>query len=78
MRDNIDPKLPALWEPLREDLLAFCRAKRGREAALARHLGVGQTVVNAWLHGRFEPRAEVALQLQRWLADERRREAMQR
>lgn len=78
MKDGLDPKLPALWEPLRADLLAFCQAKRGREAALVRHLGVGQTVVSAWLHGRFEPRAEVALHLQRWLADERRLEAMQR
>lgn len=74
MNPNLTPK----WPPLREDLLSFCKAKRGREAALVRHMGFPQPTISAWLHGRQEPGAEAALQLREWLFDERRMEAMKR
>jgi transcriptional regulator with XRE-family HTH domain len=71
----MNPKLTPKWHPLREDLLSFCKAKRGREAALVRHLDVPQPTISAWLHGRQEPGAEAALQLREWLVEETRREA---
>ena len=78
MKESLNPKLTPLWPPLRADLLAFCRAKRGREAELVRHMGVVQPTVSAWLHGRQEPGAEATLQLHKWLVDENRREAFDR
>lgn len=74
----MNPDLTPKWPPLREDLLSFCQAKRGREAALVRHLGIPQPTISAWLHGRQEPGAEAALQLREWLLDGRRMEAMGR
>jgi hypothetical protein len=71
----MNPNLTPMWPPLREAILTFCQAKRGREAALVRHLGVPQPTVSAWLHGRQEPGAEGALQLRDWLFTEGRREA---
>jgi transcriptional regulator with XRE-family HTH domain len=75
---TMNPNLTPKWPPFREDLLSFCKAKRGREAALVRHLGVPQPTVSAWLHGRQEPGAEATLQLREWLVEETRREAFDR
>lgn len=72
----MNPKLTPKWPPLRGDLLAFCKAKRGREADLVRYLGVPQPTISAWLHGRQEPGAEAALQLREWLLDENRKQAV--
>jgi hypothetical protein len=72
----MNPKLIPMWPPLREAILTFCQAKRGREAALVRHLGVPQPTVSAWLHGRQEPGAEAALQLREWMSGEARKDAL--
>lgn len=72
----MNPKLTPKWPPLREAILTFCQAKRGREAALVRHLGVPQPTVSAWLHGRQEPGAEAALQLREWMQAEARKDAL--
>jgi len=77
-RETLNPKLTPLWPPIRETILSFCRAKRGREAALVRHMGVVQPTVSAWLHGRQEPGAEAALQLREWMLTEARKEALGR
>lgn len=53
------------------ELARFCGAKRGRVTALARHLGVAQPHVSAWLTGRQEPSGEHTLRIQEWLASER-------
>lgn len=74
----MNPKLTPKWPPLRGDLLAFCKAKRGREADLVRYLGVPQPTISAWLHGRQEPGAEATLQLREWYMDERRKESVGR
>jgi hypothetical protein len=73
---TMNPNLTPMWPPLREALLTFCQAKRGREAALVRHLGVPQPTVSAWLHGRQEPAAEAVLQLREWMQAEARRDAL--
>jgi hypothetical protein len=72
----MNPNLTPMWPPLREALLTFCQSKRGREAALVRHLGVAQPTLSNWLHGRQEPGAEATLQLREWMFTEGRREAM--
>ena len=46
----------------------FCRAERGRVSGLARHLGVAQPHVSAWLTGHQEPSGENTLQMQAWMA----------
>ncbi len=58
------PLMPEFLATLRE----FCRAERGRVNALARHLGVAQPHVSAWLTGRQEPSGENTLRMQQWLA----------
>ena len=50
------------------DLAKFCRAKHGRVTELARHLGVAQPHVSAWLAGKQEPSGEHTLRIQRWLS----------
>lgn len=74
MNPNLTPK----WPPFRADILKYCQEKRGREAALVRHLGVPQPTISAWLHGRQEPGAEATLQLREWYMDERRKETVGR
>ncbi len=72
----MNPNLTPMWPPLREALLTFCQAQRGREAALVRHLGVAQPTLSNWLHGRQEPGAEAVLQLREWMQAEARRDAL--
>lgn len=56
--------MPSFLVTLKE----FCRAERGRVNELARHLGVAQPHVSAWLTGRQEPSGENTLQMQAWMA----------
>ena len=56
--------MPSFLATLKE----FCRAERGRVNELARHLGVAQPHVSAWLTGRQEPSGENTLQMQAWMA----------
>jgi hypothetical protein len=52
-------------------LARFCGEKRGRVTALARHLGVAQPHVSAWLTRRQEPSGEHTLRIMEWMESER-------
>jgi hypothetical protein len=64
-----------LLDALIEELQTFCKARRGRVAELAEHLGVKQPQLSAWLTKKRQPGGEATLQLQRWLAEEREAES---
>ena len=64
-----------LLDVLIEELQTFCKARRGRVAELAEHLGVKQPQLSAWLTKKRQPGGEATLQLQRWLAEAQNREA---
>ena len=57
-----------LLDALIEELQTFCKARRGRVAELAVHLGVKQPQLSAWLTKKRQPSGEATLQLQRWLS----------
>jgi transcriptional regulator with XRE-family HTH domain len=48
-------------------LRAYCDAKRGRQAELARHLGVNRQQVRDWLSGTRQPAHEATIAILRWL-----------
>ena len=62
-----------LLDALIEELQTFCKARRGRVAELAVHLGVKQPQLSAWLTKKRQPSGEATLQLQRWLIESRSR-----
>jgi len=52
------------------DLAKFCRSKHGRVTELAKHLGIAQPHVSAWLAGTQEPSGEHTLRIQAWIQAE--------
>jgi transcriptional regulator with XRE-family HTH domain len=58
--------------PLRSllDRLVYVTAAYGKKAALAQALGVPQSRVSEWLHGKGEPSGEVTLLLLEWVTAE--------
>lgn len=63
-----------LLDALLGEVQAFCKDRRGRVSELAEALGVQQPQLSAWLTRKRQPGGEIALQLQRWLAEARARE----
>jgi predicted transcriptional regulator len=60
-------------DALMDELLAWCKAERGRQKELARELGVTEQVMSNWLSKRKTPSLKYWLQLQVYVKRIRRR-----
>jgi transcriptional regulator with XRE-family HTH domain len=59
--------MPSKLEALLKETKAWCAQKHGRQAQLARALGVHRYTVNLWLRGKQKPTAESVLQLEAFM-----------
>jgi DNA-binding transcriptional regulator YiaG len=66
------PRDPAV-ERLLNELRAWCEAEYGRQAEVARILGVDNRRVNDWFSGRIDPSLAVGLRIQAFLASQKGR-----
>lgn len=64
---------PEEVKPLMAELLAYCKAKRGRSAEMAKELGVKIQVLSNWLNLHKTPSLKAWFQLQAFAKKIRRR-----
>jgi transcriptional regulator with XRE-family HTH domain len=64
--------MASLTQKLIADVQAWCDEAYGRQAQLARLLGVSRQSVSGWLSGRKSPTSEQALWLSQFMATQRK------
>ena len=60
-----------------DELMSFCKARRGRVGELAKALEVPPERVSNWLHGRFSPLQDTRDRLASWLEAARAQEKIE-
>jgi transcriptional regulator with XRE-family HTH domain len=65
--------MPPRTQKLLDELRAYCDKQRGRRTEIAKLIGIKRQSITDWFSGRQQPTAEQILEVQEFLAKQRKR-----